>query len=360
MPKDVEDLVYLGENWCFCGHLKESCNDCCVDHRGSNNWVNVAPWLEKSGWPQAEIDRIIENELDMMRRPALQAFDIASDAAPSRNPDIEPQLVCNAHGKTTCSTCFDFGAFLLQDAELWGKHSIYLKKAGLPVPASPTPPPGVFERRYPRLRGFPDIGAVSLPAEHTLAFKYPDFRLLGQLPAFTGHSSLGWVLFGNIVARQGPGMAYTIKDAAGASMSLRFVESWAMENGGGDPTGKDAEQYKNLKPGTVLSLKCVTMSMTARNEPQVAVEKINLSGVKILKSSIMDIRTINDKLRKAAPGRCSHCAQVGAPSMCLLCKSPYCGKECQAKDWKEGGHKQACSTIAHLRSLNYMFCAAEA
>ncbi|KAJ7210084.1 hypothetical protein GGX14DRAFT_97113 [Mycena pura] len=295
----------------------------------------------------------------MMRRPALQVFHMAS-AAHSRSSDGEAQFACNAHGKTSCLTCFDFGAFLLQDAELWGTHSTYLKKAGLPVPAPRKPPPGIFERRFPRLRGFPDINAVSLPAEHTLAFKYPDFRLLAQLPAFTGHSPLGWVLFGIIVARQGPGMTYIIKDAAGMNMSLRFVESWKIENGGGDPTGKDAEQYKDLKPGTVLSLKCVTMSIAEHNRPQVAVEKINLSGVKILKSSITDVCTINDKLRKAAPGHCSHCAQVGAPSMCLLCKSPYCGKECQAKDWKEGGHKQACSTIAHLRSLNYMFRAAEA
>ncbi|KAJ7917803.1 hypothetical protein B0H13DRAFT_2322010 [Mycena leptocephala] len=182
--------------------------------------------------------------------------------------------------------------------------------------------------KYPRLRGFPDVGAVTLPAEHTLAFEYPDFRLLNQLPAFTGHSPLGWVVFAIIVA---PGMTYTIKDATGASMSLRFVESWELENGGGDPTGKAAEQYKNLKPGTVLSLKCVTMSMTAHNKAQVAVEKINLSGVKILKSSIMDVSKINDKLRKAAPGCCSYCAKGGAPSACLLCKSPYCSKECQAK-----------------------------
>ncbi|KAF8177571.1 hypothetical protein K438DRAFT_1978550 [Mycena galopus ATCC 62051] len=351
MPKEIEDLVYVGDNWCFCGHLKESCDECCVDHRGSNNWGKLAPWLEKSGWPQAEIDRVLADELEIMRRPALQMFNIASDTEPA---------ACNAHGKTSCSSCFDLGAFLLQDAELWGKHSTYLKKAGLPVPAPPIPPPGVFKRRYPRLRGFPDIGAISLPAEHTLAFKYPEFRLLNQLPAYTGHSPRGWVLFAIIVARQGPGMTYTIKDAAGASVSLRFVESWALENGGGDPTGKDAEQYKNLKPGTVLSLKCVTLSMTARNETQVAVEKINLSGVKILKSSLMDVSTINDTLRKAAPGCCSHCAKVDAPSTCLLCKSPYCNKECQAKDWKQGGHKQACATIAHLRSLNYMFRAADA
>ncbi|KAJ7339892.1 hypothetical protein DFH08DRAFT_1082431 [Mycena albidolilacea] len=285
---------------------------------------------------------------------------MASGAPPARNPRKEPETACNAHGKTICSTCFDFGAFLLQDTELWGKHSLYLKKAGLSVPAAPTPPPGIFERRYPRLRGFPDIAAVALPAKHTLAFKYPDFRLVSQLPAFTGHSPLGWVLLGIIVARQGPGMTYTMKDAAGERVSLRFVENWALENGGGDPTGQDAEQYKNLKPGTVLSFKCVTMTMTTHNTPQVAVEKIKLSGVKILKSSIKDVSTINDKLRKAAPGCCTHCAEVGAPSICVRCRSPYCSEKCQVKDWKEGGHKQACSTIAHLRSLNYMFCAADA
>ncbi|KAJ7461777.1 hypothetical protein B0H11DRAFT_2055939 [Mycena galericulata] len=358
MPKEVEDLVHVGDGWCFCGHLKESCNERCVDYRGSNNWGKVTPWLNKSGWPQSEIDRILEDELEMMRRPALQIFDIASEAGHKRDVDgeLNPTYKCNAHGKTGCLTCFDFGVFLLKDAELWDQHLIYLKKAGLPAPDPLEPPPsGLFERKFPRLRGFPDLAAVSLPSEHTLAFKYPDFRLMNQLPAFSGHSPLGWVLFGIIVARQGPGMIYTIKDASGASMRLQFVESWALENGGGDPTGKDAEQYKNLVPGTLLSLKCVTMSMTAKNEAQVAVEKINLSGVKILKCSIMDLYTINDKLRKARPGCCSHCAQEGAPSMCLICKSPYCSTECQAKDWKEGGHKKACSVIAHLRSLNYMF-----
>ncbi|KAJ6575625.1 hypothetical protein DFH09DRAFT_1276814 [Mycena vulgaris] len=301
------------------------------------------------------IDRILKDELEIMRRPALQAFDIASEAGHNSGVDgkSRPTYKCNAHGKTGCPTCFDFCAFLLQDAELWEQHLTYLKKAGLPAPAPLVPPPsGVFARTFPRLRGFPDIAAVSLPSEHTLAFKYPNFRLLNQLPAFTGHSPLGWVLFGTIIARQGPGMIYTIKDASGASMSLRFVESWTLEGGGGDPTGKDAEQYKNLIPGTLLSL---TMSMTPKNEPQVAVENINLSGVKVLKCSIMDMYTINDKLRKARSGCCSHCTKVGAPSMCLICKSPYCSKECQAKDWKEGRHKKACLIIAHLRSLDYMF-----
>ncbi|KAJ7026341.1 hypothetical protein C8F04DRAFT_1400039 [Mycena alexandri] len=354
MLEEFPEFVYVGDNWCFCGHLKETCDDCCVDYRGFNN-RKMARWLEESGWPRSEMDPVLADDLEMMRRPTLQVFDIAKN--PSGNPD---KVVCNAHGKTVCSTCFDFGAFLLQDAELWRKHSIILKKAGLPVPAHPTPPPGIFNIMYPRLRGFPDLNTVSLPARHTLTFKYPEFRLLPQLPAYTGHTPLGWTLFAVIVAHQGPGMTYTIEDTAGTSIPLRFVKSWKMEDGGGEPTGKDAEPFKNLKPGTVLSLKCVTLSRTRSKEPQVAVEEINLCGIKILQSSIMDVRTINDKLRTATPGCCSHCATVGAPSMCPLCKSPYCSKECQVKDWKEGGHKQTCSTVAHLRSLNYMFRAADA
>ncbi|KAJ7772371.1 hypothetical protein B0H16DRAFT_1881021 [Mycena metata] len=343
MSEEVKNAVYVADDWCFCGHLQESYNGCCIDHRASNNW-KMASWPEKSGWPKSEIDCLLDDEFEIMRKPALQVSHIASDAS-TPNSD---KVICNAHSRQDCSACFDFGDFLLQDAKLWGKHSMcvvfqwdkqklasrafsYLKKAGLPVPAPPTPPPGIFERRYPRLRGFPDINAVSLPAEHTLAFKYPAFSLLNQLPAFTGHYPLGWVIFVVVVARRGPGVTYIIKDAAGMSMSLRFVKSWTLIDRGGDPTGEDAEPYKNLKPGTVLSLNCVTMSMTAHNEPQVAVEQINLSGVKILKSSIMDVRTINDNLRKAAPGCCSHCANVGAPSMCVRCKSPCCTKECQAK-----------------------------
>jgi hypothetical protein len=65
MAEDFPDLVYVGEDWCFCGHLKESCNECCVDHRGSNNWGKVRSLLEKSGWPQSEIDRILDDELDV-------------------------------------------------------------------------------------------------------------------------------------------------------------------------------------------------------------------------------------------------------------------------------------------------------
>ena len=33
---------------------------------------------------------------------------------------------------------------------------------------------------------------------------------------------------------------------------------------------------------------------------------------------------------------------VDIPKLCGRCKKVYCSKECQIKDWKEGGHKQEC------------------
>ncbi|KAJ7137487.1 hypothetical protein C8R43DRAFT_955407 [Mycena crocata] len=319
MAKDVETVVYVGDGWCFCGHLKESCNDCCIDHRGSNNWGQMKPLLEESGWPKAEIVRILDDELEIMRRPAFQVSHMASKPGYDSEAGVM-RYKCNAHGNKDCPTCFDFGAFLLQDVELWDQHLM-----------------------YPRLRGFPAIAATSLPSPHTLTFQYPNFRLLNQLPAFDGHTPLGWVLFAIVVARRGPGMLYTIKDASGASIQLQFVQSWALEGGGGDPKGKDAEQYKNLVPGTLLSLKCVTMSMTARNKAQVAVEQINLCGVN-------DFEGFD-----GGPARHQQQpAQSWTGTLLPLRKSgralivPSLQVSVLRQDWKEGGHKKACATIAHL------------
>ncbi|KAJ7604596.1 hypothetical protein DFH06DRAFT_1349264 [Mycena polygramma] len=115
----VKALVYVGEDWCFCGHLKESCNDCCIDHRGSNN-LKLPPWLKKSGWPQSEIDSLLDLELDIMRRPAFQVSSIASKNHVPNSEDATYK--CKTHSEVACPTCFDFGALLLQDAGFWGKH----------------------------------------------------------------------------------------------------------------------------------------------------------------------------------------------------------------------------------------------
>ncbi|KAJ7617358.1 hypothetical protein FB45DRAFT_1104755 [Roridomyces roridus] len=361
----IESLVTVGDDWCFCGHLKEACNDCCADYRMLNN-IKMKPWLKQSGWPESEVERIIDDELEAMRRPIMNVSGITTEAAPRspQNPD-GPTYNCHAHSKSDCPICFNFGPFLLQEVQLWSQHLSYLKKARLPAPPSTLTPPGFrFERRFPRQRGFPDIStAASTPSPHDLTFTYPNFRLVNQLPVWDGHTPLGWVLFLTILARRaGPPWSYTARDASGSRILLQFVENWTLIQGGGIPVGKDAERFKDLAPGTLLSFKCVTLAHGAGGEASVAVERKDLGSVKILKGSMADLTTTNNKLRQAIPGSCAQCSKTDAPSSCQSCKSPYCDQECQMKGgfyWKEGGHKKSCGTVAHLRSLNLMFAMPE-
>jgi hypothetical protein len=46
---------------------------------------------------------------------------------------------------------------------------------------------------------------------------------------------------------------------------------------------------------------------------------------------------------------CNRKERVGGQPLlkCGGCElARYCSKECQAKDWREGGHKQICKTLA--------------
>jgi len=47
---------------------------------------------------------------------------------------------------------------------------------------------------------------------------------------------------------------------------------------------------------------------------------------------------------KAAQNRCSHCGKMNVDlQLCSRCKKvQYCSRDCQAKDWKKGGHKSVC------------------
>ena len=42
--------------------------------------------------------------------------------------------------------------------------------------------------------------------------------------------------------------------------------------------------------------------------------------------------------------RCAACTKANATYRCAKCKVvKYCGRDCQAKHWKKGGHKQRCN-----------------
>ena len=53
------------------------------------------------------------------------------------------------------------------------------------------------------------------------------------------------------------------------------------------------------------------------------------------------------KLRKALSSYCYSCKKVGeGMKQCDRCFSAcYCSRECQIKDWKEGGHKEDCKRV---------------
>ena len=52
-----------------------------------------------------------------------------------------------------------------------------------------------------------------------------------------------------------------------------------------------------------------------------------------------------------APDACANCGILGESvgvklNSCSRCKAvKYCGKACQLKHWKEGGHKKICLTL---------------
>jgi hypothetical protein len=57
----------------------------------------------------------------------------------------------------------------------------------------------------------------------------------------------------------------------------------------------------------------------------------------------------NPRALKGGPPAC--CACCGQPSLklrkCSACKvAQYCSRECQAKHWKEGGHRRECAALA--------------
>ena len=51
----------------------------------------------------------------------------------------------------------------------------------------------------------------------------------------------------------------------------------------------------------------------------------------------------NLKVNGSSKKTCIYCMNiVDIPKLCGRCKKVYCSKECQIKDWKEGGHKRMC------------------
>ncbi|KAF9011516.1 hypothetical protein BDZ89DRAFT_1077701 [Hymenopellis radicata] len=79
------------------------------------------------------------------------------------------------------------------------------------------------------------------------------------------------------------------------------------------------------------------------------------STVFVLPCSMAQLRALNKRLRdKNDRGEMDLCNSCKKPSTerCSKCQTPYCSRECQAADWKEGGHRKECPVIARLHIWN--------
>ncbi|KAL8281337.1 hypothetical protein RQP46_006371 [Phenoliferia psychrophenolica] len=273
--QEVEDLVNIMD-WCFCGHLRESCDTCATDHRMSNRWGQMDSYLES--WPQEEKDALFLDQLDEQRRPILIASSLATRAG--KDAEGSPLFKCKKHSKVDCAGgCFDFAQMILREAGVWDQHLAYLAKASSIAPPS-TPPtsPNLFERRFPKSRSYPSLPSGTALPPHSLTLTRPNVRLYNQLPPYAYHSD-GWIFFAVVVGHPGPGMNYLIRDATGKEVPLQFVDSW--EKGPQEPTGPEAEPFKNMKTGTLLCFKCPTWSLGMRGGKALSVERIDLQGIKV-------------------------------------------------------------------------------
>ncbi|KAF7297350.1 MYND-type domain-containing protein [Mycena indigotica] len=75
----------------------------------------------------------------------------------------------------------------------------------------------------------------------------------------------------------------------------------------------------------------------------------------MLPCSMAQLQQINSRLRQinddGEMGKCIACKKQ-AELRCKKCQVRYCGQSCQAKDWKDGGHRKECAIIATLRLWN--------
>ncbi|KAI5475640.1 aldehyde reductase II [Pseudohyphozyma bogoriensis] len=326
----------VGE-WLFCEkHLKERCDVCSVDYRGTNNDTEIEVFLES--WPREERELVLEDKLSPTRRPILQVADLVRKSA-DFDEDGDDQYECKLHSDVECEICLDWTQRLFRLVGLWERHLSYDKAYINSINSDDGPQsPSLFLHQYPLSRSYPPL-ATPLPP-HTLSLTSPQLRTFRTLPSPTSHTynPRGWALLGTITAHDGPGMSYKLEDTDGEDMPFSFVDSWEYRSDR-EPKGKKADKFRAMKVGTLLSLRCPSLSMGSIGEWNLVVDSLDLDGIKILKCSLGELRTLNERLKKEKPG-CQACGETGKMLHCGTCFTHYCTTECQIKDWKEGSHKK--------------------
>ncbi|KAJ1305781.1 hypothetical protein OPQ81_010511 [Rhizoctonia solani] len=307
--------------WCFCEkHGLEYCDPCTCDFRD----LNIERVYEATKDLEDEEGEIVMEAIgDWHRGNSLSVYQYGN--LMNKKSGDEDILRCIKHSKEECPECFDFVKQIF-------------KAAGVAEPPKKTTSsdsidPGLSEplvksRFNPKNTGqaFPKLPA-SLP-KHDLDLDYPGFLTYEQLPPndIPVHE---WVFLGTIVNNQ---------------------SIWRpMAN----PLGTELAQ---LSPGQMISFQGVFQHGFMDGQVGLRIEDEDLINLKILPCSVRKFQAINKQLCSEG-NKCKSCGKDNAPLQCANCRSRYCNRECQMKDWKAtpDPHSKLCAIIEHLRSLNIIF-----
>ncbi|KAJ6554495.1 hypothetical protein B0H19DRAFT_1153772 [Mycena capillaripes] len=176
-----------------------------------------------------------------------------------------------------------------------------------------------------------------LDLEEIIAF--PDCAHVPVLPPEPGES---WIIFGEIVQDNSfTRPVYMVKDKINGHFPVAFY------------TENPVQDAAACKVGHIL---CITNGMRHNFLDGSSGYRIeDPSTVFVLPCSMAQLRALNKRLRdkndRGEMELCNSCKKAST-ERCSKCQTPYCSRECQAADWKEGGHRKECPVIARLHIWN--------
>jgi len=142
----------------------------------------------------------------------------------------------------------------------------------------------------------------------------------------------------------GQGVPQNFKEA------LRWYTK-AAEQGNADAQSNLGLLYANgeggIKQDLTRALKLFRLAAAQGHEPA----KAAMPQVEAMLKASLGVTPPAKQRAALAPDACANCGilseSVGVKlNSCSRCKAvKYCGKACQLKHWKEGGHKKICPTL---------------
>ncbi|ORY56794.1 hypothetical protein BCR35DRAFT_326931 [Leucosporidium creatinivorum] len=174
---------------------------------------------------------------------------------------------------------------------------------------------------------------------HSLELDGLHFPAFADLPPHGDAPLRGWVLLGvvfqdtSLLSRS----VYWCRDREGK----QFTVALYFDNGVPKP---------KIAVGNTLCLENATTHYFLDGQVGVRVEEPE--SIKVLKTSLHALTTLNKEMRVPSPEmKCSKCGKADSKNRCAKCQTLYCSKECQSADWT-AGHKRRCLLAGQLVEWN--------